>query len=73
MTVTVTGPAGAPTPTGSVAVLVGLQRVANVPLVNGSATVTLPAAQRSAVVLATYNGDRGYLPSVAAHALTVKR
>ncbi|WP_456826751.1 S8 family serine peptidase [Cellulomonas sp. P5_E12] len=73
VTVTVTGQAGAPTPTGSVAVLVGLQRVAVVPLVNGSATVTLPAAQRSAVVLATYNGDRGYLPSVAAHALTVKR
>lgn len=72
VTVTVAGPAGAPTPTGSVAVLVGLQRVAVVPLVNGSATVTLPAAQRSAVVLATYNGDRGYRPSVAAHALTVK-
>ena len=40
------------------------------PLADGTATVTLPAAQRSAVVLATYNGDRGYLPTVAAHALT---
>jgi len=73
VTVTVSGPAGAPKPTGSVAILVGLQRVANVPLADGTATVTLPAAQRSAVVLAVYNGDRGYLPTVAAHALTVKR
>jgi hypothetical protein len=72
-TITVTGPKGAPTPTGSVVVMVGLQRVATVPLANGSATVTLPAAQRSNVVLATYKGDGGYLPTIAAATLTVKR
>ena len=52
-------------------VTVGLQRVATVPLTNGTATVTLPAAQRSGVVVAYYTGDGGYLPTVAAHTLTV--
>ena len=60
VTVTVTGPKGAPTPTGSVAIMVGLQRVATVPLTDGSASVTLPAAQRSGVVIATYQGSSGY-------------
>ena len=73
VTVKVTGPKGAPTPTGSVVFMVGLQRVATVPLTNGTASVTLPAAQRSNVVMATYKGDAGYLPTLAAHNLTVKR
>ena len=64
---------GAPVPTGSVTFTVGLQRVATVPLTNGTATVTLPAAQRSGVVIAYYTGNGGYLPTVAAHTLTVQR
>lgn len=64
---------GAPVPTGSVTFTVGLQRVATVPLTNGTATVTLPAAQRSAVVIAYYTGNGGYLPTVTAHTLTVQR
>ena len=63
--------AGAPVPTGSVTFTVGLQRVATVPLADGTATVTLPAAQRSSVVVAYYTGNGGYLPTVAAHTLTV--
>ena len=51
----------------------GLQRVATVPLANGTATVTLPAAQRSGVVIAYYTGNGGYLPTVVAHTLTVQR
>ncbi|WP_315098493.1 S8 family serine peptidase [uncultured Cellulomonas sp.] len=73
VTVKVTGPKGAPTPTGSVVVMVGLSRVATVPLTAGTATVTLPAAQRSGVVMATYKGDAGYLPTAASHTLTVQR
>jgi subtilisin family serine protease len=72
VTVKVTGPKGAPTPTGSVTVLVGLSKVATVPLSNGVATVTLPAATRTGVVMATYKGDGGYLPTASAHALVVK-
>jgi len=52
---------------------VGLQRVATVPLTNGSATVTLPAAQRSGIVVAYYTGNGGYLPTIAAHTLTVTK
>ncbi|MEZ0446710.1 S8 family serine peptidase [Cellulomonas sp. ICMP 17802] len=73
VTITVAGPSGAPAPTGSVVVLVGLQRVATVPLAGGVATVTLPALTRSTVVAATYQGDAGYLPTATAHAVAVKR
>ena len=73
VTITVTGPKGAPAPTGSVSVSLGLQRVATVPLTNGVAKVTLPAVQHSTVVLASYSGDGGYLPTATSHALTVKR
>ncbi len=74
VTVTVTGPKGAPAPTGQVVVMVGFQHVATVPLMaDGTATVTLPPVQRTGVVIATYKGDAGYLPTVAAHTLTVKR
>ncbi|MBO3100816.1 S8 family serine peptidase [Cellulomonas fengjieae] len=73
VTATVTGPTGAPAPTGSVVFTVGLQRVATVPLTNGTATVTLPAAQRSAVVLAYYSGDKGYLGTLAAQTLLIRR
>jgi hypothetical protein len=73
VTVAISGKAGAPAPTGSVTVMVGLQRVATVPLVSGSATITLPAAQRSGIVIAYYTGDRGYLPTAAVHTLTVRR
>ncbi|NUU18821.1 S8 family serine peptidase [Cellulomonas humilata] len=73
VTVSVTGPKGAPAPTGSVSVSLGLQRVATVPLTNGVAKVTLPAVQHSTVVLASYNGDGGYLPTATSHALTVRR
>jgi len=73
VTVTVTGAKGAPAPTGSVTVLLGLHRVATVPVTDGVATVTLPAVQRSTLVIATYNGDGGYWPTATSHALTVRR
>ena len=40
---------------------------------DGVATVTLPAVQRSTLVIATYNGDGGYWPTATSHALTVRR
>lgn len=73
VTITVTGAKGAPAPTGSVTVLLGLHRVATVPVTDGVATVTLPAVQRSTLVIATYSGDGGYWPTATSHALTVRR
>lgn len=73
ITIKVVGPKGAPAPTGSVVVRIGLTKVATVPLVNGVATATLPSVQRSGVVLATYRGDAGYLPTAISRYLTVTR
>ena len=73
VTVEVSGPHGAPSPTGTVVVLVNLRALSPVTLQDGRATVTLPRATSTAVVTALYAGDRGYLPSVAAHVLTVRR
>lgn len=72
VTIKVSGAKGAPVPTGSVVVMVGLQKVATVPLTDGVAKVTLPAVQHSGLVIATYQGDGGYYPTVTAHALVVR-
>jgi hypothetical protein len=73
VTLAVSGAKGAPVPTGSVTVMLGLQKVGTVQLTDGVAKVTLPAVQHSGVVIATYNGDGGYLPTSTSHALTVRR
>lgn len=73
VTVTVSGAAGAPAPTGKVTVLHNLRTVAVVPLTGGSATVTLPAVKVGGYVTALYTGDAGYLPTATAHTLTVTR
>lgn len=73
VTVTVSGAAGAPAPTGKVTVLHNLRTVATVQLKDGAATVTLPAVKVGGYVTALYAGDKGYLPTVTTHALTVTR
>lgn len=73
VTVTVSGAAGAPAPTGKVTVLLNLTTVKTVALVDGSATVTLPAVKAGGYVTALYGGDKGYLPTATAHSLTVTR
>jgi len=71
ITVTVSGPAGAPTPTGSAVVTLNNTRVGTVQLTAGVGTITLPAVQKSGVLIATFGGDRGYKASVASHVLVV--
>lgn len=72
VTVTVTGPAGAPTPTGKVTLVVGSRVAATVTLdENGTGTATLPAITRSTIVTAYYDGDRGYGPGLALKTLRV--
>ncbi|WP_028050608.1 S8 family serine peptidase [Cellulomonas sp. URHD0024] len=73
VTVTVRSPAGAPTPTGTAVVTLNNTRIGTVHLSGGVGTITLPAVQRSGVVVATYGGDRGYRGSSASHTLTVMR
>ncbi|WP_081844426.1 S8 family serine peptidase [Cellulomonas sp. URHE0023] len=71
ITVKVTGLSGAPTPTGTVVVMLDHKRVGTAHLTDGVGTITLPAVQKSALVVATYGGDRGYRASVASHTLKV--
>ena len=72
VTVRVGGGEGAPAATGRVTVLLGLRPVGTYRLVDGAATVTLPAVRRSTdVVTAVYNGDGRYLPALARHAVRV--
>ncbi|WP_232014295.1 S8 family serine peptidase [Cellulomonas fimi] len=73
VTVTVSGAAGAPVPTGKVTVLHNLTTVATVTLKDGTATVTLPAVKVGGYVTALYSGDKGYLPTATAQAITVTR
>jgi len=71
--ITVAGEQGAPTPTGTVTVLVNLRRVASVPVgPDGTVRVTLPALQRTSLVTALYGGDAGYRAGLEARTLRVK-
>jgi hypothetical protein len=73
VTVSVTGSgAGAPVAGGKVTVLAGLRPVATVPLVDGAATVTLPALSRTTTVTALYTGDGGYTPTLTLGVLRVR-
>ncbi|MBD7917368.1 S8 family serine peptidase [Cellulomonas sp. Sa3CUA2] len=71
ITVRVGGGDGAPAATGRVTVLLGLRPVGTFRLVDGAATVTLPAVRTSSVVTALYVGDAGYLPTATAHTMRV--
>ena len=71
ITAKVTGPAGAPTPTGTVVFTMNNKRVGTAQLSGGVGTITLPAVQKTGPVVATYGGDRGYSGSAASHTLTV--
>jgi len=71
VTVRVGGGDGAPAATGRVTVLLGVRPVGTFPLVDGAATVTLPAVRTTNVVTALYVGDAGYLPTATAHAIRV--
>ena len=71
VTVRVGGAEGAPPATGRVTVLLGVQPVGTVRLVDGVATVTLPAVRSSSVVTALYLGDGNYLPTATARAIRV--
>ncbi len=73
LTVTAAGVDGAPAPTGAVWVLVNGRVVATPALVDGAATVILPAVTGRAIVTVSYSGDGGYLPAVAGGMLTVRR
>ncbi|WP_426594220.1 S8 family serine peptidase [Cellulomonas sp. McL0617] len=72
ITVTVTGPTGAPTPTGTVVLTFNNKRVGTAQLTGGVGTITLPAVQKTGPVVASYGGDRGYSGSAASRTLTVK-
>jgi len=72
VTVTVSGPTGAPTPTGKVRVVLGSKVVATVTLdAHGAASVTLPTVNRSTIVTAYYAGDKGYGPGLDLKTLRV--
>lgn len=71
-TATVGGPSGAPTPTGSVVVLVNFQPLHSFQLVNGTGSVTSPKLRFSAIVLAVYSGDAAYEPSVTGGFVVVR-
>ncbi|MBO3089926.1 S8 family serine peptidase [Cellulomonas dongxiuzhuiae] len=71
VTVRVGGGDGAPAATGRVTVLLGLRPVGTFRLVDGAATVTLPAVRTSSMVTALYLGDAGYLPTATAHTIRV--
>jgi hypothetical protein len=73
ITVTVTGAAGGPAPTGSVVLTFQNKRVGTAQLKDGVGTITLPAVQKTGPVVATYSGDRGHSGSAASHTLTVTR
>jgi hypothetical protein len=73
VTVTVAGDPGAPAPTGEVAVLVDLRRVATARLgADGTAEVTLPAVRSRSLVSAVYFGDGGYRPAVEVRTLRTR-
>ncbi|MCR6688475.1 esterase-like activity of phytase family protein [Cellulomonas sp.] len=60
------------TPTGTVVVRVGATTVAKRVLRDGTVVVTLPAAQRTARVTATYLGGPSYRSATTARTLTVR-
>jgi len=64
--------AGAPAPTGSVTVLVGIRTVGTVPLTNGVATLTLPAVQSTTIVTAVYPGDKNHFLGAMGRTLIVQ-
>lgn len=72
VTVTVTGPAGAPAAGGKVTVLVGLRALPAVALTDGTAEITLPAVSRTTTVTAIYTGDGGYTPTLTIGVLRVR-
>ncbi|RYV51539.1 S8 family serine peptidase [Pengzhenrongella frigida] len=71
--VTVASEQGAPTPTGTVTVLVNGQRIASEPVAaNGTLTVTLPKVTGTRLVTALYGGDAGYRPQTETRTLRTK-
>ena len=74
--IVLTGPAGNPTPTGTVAIRVDGKQVATATLSGGAASVQLPADLRagSHTVTATYSGDAETKPTTSnAARLTVRK
>lgn len=72
ITVTVSGPEGAPAAGGTVTVLVGLRALPAVALTDGTAQVTLPAVSHTTLVTALYTGDGGYTPTLTIGVLKVR-
>ncbi|MGY4643948.1 S8 family serine peptidase [Cellulomonas sp. URHB0016] len=73
VTVKVTGDStGAPAPTGSVRVLLGIRVVGTVPLHDGVATLTLPAVHSTTVLTAIYSGDPNHYPGAMGRTLKVQ-
>jgi 5'-nucleotidase len=71
VSVSVSGVAGAPAPTGPVTVTVGGTSITKA-LRDGSATFTLPRQSRTTTVKVTYAGSSAYQAAKASHALTVR-
>lgn len=71
VTVRVDGGPGTPPATGRVTVLLGLRPVGTFTLVDGAATVTLPAVRSSSVVTALYGGSGNYQPTATAQIIRV--
>ncbi|WP_081861676.1 ExeM/NucH family extracellular endonuclease [Cellulomonas sp. HZM] len=69
--VKVTGVAGAHVPTGTVVATLDGKRVAKGTLVAGAVTLVLPKVKAGATLEVTYQGDDGYAPASASHALKV--
>lgn len=72
ITVTVSGPDGAPAAGGKVTVLVGLRALPAVALTDGTAQITLPKVNHSTTVTAIYTGDGGYTPTLTIGVLRVR-
>ncbi|WP_245528084.1 ExeM/NucH family extracellular endonuclease [Cellulomonas gilvus] len=71
VTVTVTGAANAPVPTGKVTLVVGSKTLTGT-LSGGQVTFTLPKVTTSVTVKATYAGNGGYTSVSASKRLTVR-
>ncbi|GAA1928274.1 S8 family serine peptidase [Microbacterium aoyamense] len=70
--VAVTGPSGAPAPTGTVTVSVNFRVVAKVAASSTPVSVTVPGQRFFAVVTAVYSGDAGYSTAIDVGVLTVR-
>jgi hypothetical protein len=74
VTVSISGPTGSPTPTGSVILTSGSYTSASTPLTGGTVTISIPAgalAIGSDTIVATYSGDKNYPATTASSTVIV--